>query len=437
MSKTINLWTLGNLEHKILPTKDGIERLKAAIRQGRKQTGEDGTFDLVWGPELSLTSVTVSDNTEDIVTAPNSDKKVAVIFGVTGMDGSYLADLLLHKEYKVIGVKRRSSTNNEWRIKHLADEEDFSVMSGDLTDYSSLVKVFGDIGHVDEIYNLAAQSHVGESFKQPGITWDITGKGCMNILQCLVDLKMTHVKFYQASSSEMYGSSYNVQKLSRDGINWKEKKYQDENTKHLPQSPYAIAKCAAHMTVRLYREAYGIHASAGILFNHEGPRRGENFVTKKITKWVGDFLRWKEDQGCWIGELNFSEDYIIAPNCRRFSKLRLGNLKAQRDWGHAKDYVKAMHLMLQQDEPDDYVICTGEARSVSDFLDVAFKHIGIDEWSDYVVIDPQFYRPAEVDFLQGDCSKAKRVLNWKQEYSFEDLVKEMVTYDINKANEKV
>ena len=380
-------------------------------------------------------TISDKDHTESIWFTGESkvweNNKTAVIFGVTGMDGSHLADLLLEKGYKVVGVKRRSSTNNEWRVKHLADNPKFTMVSGDLTDYSSLVKVFGDIGNVDEVYNLAAQSHVGESFKQPGVTWDITGKGCMNILQCLVDLKMTHVKFYQASSSEMFGANYDSYGPNR------EYKYQDENTKHLPQSPYAIAKCAAHMAVRLYREAYGMHASAGILFNHEGPRRGENFVTKKITKWIAEFDRWLEDNQCDEIDLNFTEDHIVAPNCRRISKLRLGNLEAKRDWGHAKDYVRAMHMMLQQEKPDDYVICTEETRSVRDFLDVAFGHINIPDWSNYVVIDPAFYRPAEVDFLLGDCSKAREKLNWQREYSFDDLVKEMVNYDIDQANEKI
>jgi len=452
MTNKIRLWTLGNLEHKILPTKEGLEAFKKELE--RVEKSEKDIENIVWGPEVTLTT---TDNSsyeslgsisvlEEHFPLLESRKKVALIFGVTGMDGSHLADLLLEKGYKVVGVKRRSSTNNEWRVKHLSDEANFSMVGGDLTDYASLVRIFRDIGNVDEVYNLAAQSHVGESFKQPGVTWDITGKGCMNILQCLVDLKMTHVKFYQASSSEMFGANYDYETEAYDGIDSNGqpyggtrmfKKYQDENTKHLPQSPYAIAKCAAHMSVRLYREAYGIHASAGILFNHEGPRRGENFVTKKITKWVAEFDRWFEDQDADEVELTFSEDHIIAPNCRRISKLRLGNLEAKRDWGHAKDYVKAMHLMLQQDDPDDYVICTEETRSVGDFLDVAFGCINIPDWNNYVVIDPAFYRPAEVDFLLGKCSKAREKLNWKREYSFDDLVKEMVNYDIDQANEKV
>lgn len=450
----------------------GSEKLdQLANKNGDIYVGTSGEFTISHNDMKGLLDYVFSGNRTEEIWYTGTPKiwrqkqKVAVIFGITGMDGSHLADLLLEKGYKVVGVKRRSSTNNEWRVKHLSDNANFSMVSGDLTDYGSLVKVFTDIGNVDEVYNLAAQSHVGESFKQPGATWDITGKGCMNILQCLVDLKMTETRFYQASSSEMFGSACTVKYLPHIGAVMRpdldpkiiqidtskpkasdifiserhliDKVYQDEDTKHLPQSPYAIAKCAAHMAVRLYREAYGIHASAGILFNHEGPRRGENFVTKKITKWIAEFKVWLEEQDCKECELDFTEDYIVAPTCRRLSKLRLGNLEAKRDWGHAKDYVRAMHLMLQQDKPDDYVICTEETRSVKDFLDVAFGHVGVVDWSNYVVIDPAFYRPAEVDFLLGDCSKAREKLKWQREYSFDDLVKEMVNYDIDQANEKV
>lgn len=357
------------------------------------------------------------------------------------MDGSYLADLLLDKNYKVVGVKRRSSSDNEERIRHLKDDPNYRTLEGDLTDYASLVQVFKSVPEVNEVYNLAAQSHVGTSFKQPGLTWDVTGKGCINILQCLVDLDMKHVKFYQASSSEMFGAAYDTKPVYQNEVEYLDlirdckalkKKYQDENTKFLPQSPYAIAKCAAHMSVRLFREAYSIHGSCGILFNHEGARRGENFVTRKITKWIGEFNRWMMDNhDDTLSTLTFSEDYIHASNCRRFSKLRLGNLEAKRDWGHAKDYVRAMWMMLQQDIPDDYVICTGETRSVREFLDFAFGVIQIKDWSNLVMIDPEFYRPAEVDYLLGDCSKAKKFLKWEPEFTFQQLVEEMVHNDLH------
>jgi len=327
----------------------------------------------------------------------------AIIFGVTGQDGSHLADLLLDKGYEVIGVNRRASTDNTDRISHILDHERFSLILGDITDAYSVNRILSDNGDVDEVYNLAAQSHVAVSFNQPALTWDITGKGCLNILQSIVDLGIYGCRFYQASSSEMFGSSYDI---SREQV-----KFQNEETKFLPQSPYAIAKCAAHYMTRLCREGYGIHASAGILFNHEGPRRGENFVTRKITKWIGDFVKSGKDES--------------------FPKLRLGNLEAFRDWGYAGDYVEAMWMMLQQEQPDDYVICTGETHTIREFLDVAFSHIDIEDWSDYVVQDPEFYRPAEVDYLRGDNTKAKEKLGWEPKHSFSDLVRLMVDHDVN------
>ena len=350
----------------------------------------------------------------------------AIIFGITGQDGSHLAELLLSKGYQVVGVSRRVSTDNTQRIKHLFGTDGFELASGDITDYHSVMNILRGNGEVDEVYNLAAQSHVAVSFKQPALTWDITGKGCLNILQSLVDLNMINTRFYQASSSEMFGKNYD-----RDPGTLH--KFQDEGTKFMPQSPYAIAKCAAHYMTRLFREGYGLHASSGILFNHEGPRRGESFVTRKITKWIGEFVSWKEKIGNIDG---FNDNYIVGPRTTKdidhtFPKLRLGNLEAFRDWGYAGDYVEAMWMMLQQDIPDDYVICTGETHTIREFLDVAFLHIGISDWSNYVVQDPEFYRPAEVDYLRGDCSKAKNQLGWTPKTSFKDLVKLMVDHDIN------
>ena len=346
----------------------------------------------------------------------------AIIFGVTGQDGSHLADLLLEKNYEVVGVSRRSSTDNTDRIKHILNNERFSLVQGDITDTHSIINILKAHDDVNEIYNLAAQSHVAVSFKQPALTWDITGKGCLNILQSMVDLEMQHVKFYQASSSEMFGKNFDIEV----GMT-AESKYQNEETKFLPQSPYAIAKCAAHYMTRLYREGYGIHANAGILFNHEGPRRGENFVTRKITKWIGEFKRWAEK----VGAVNpsFDEDNIIAGE-NKFPKLRLGNLNSYRDWGYAGDYCEAMWMMLQKDYPDDYVICTGETHTIKEFLDLAFREIGVDNWSDLVVQDPEFYRPAEVDYLRGDATKATSALGWKPKHSFKDLVKMMVKSDL-------
>lgn len=350
--------------------------------------------------------------------------KSAIIFGVTGQDGSHLADLLLEKNYIVTGVKRRSSSDNTQRIQHIITNPNFNLLEGDITDSCSIYNILKSNPVVDEIYNLAAQSHVGTSFKQPGLTWDTTGKGCINILQCIVDLSMFSARFYQASSSEMFGSAYNI---SRDGI-----KYQDEDTKFLPQSPYAIAKCAAHYATRLFREAYGLHASAGILFNHEGPRRGENFVTKKITKWVADFKVWINDNNLNVRDLTYDNSTIYGKvSSQNMPKLRLGNLDSYRDWGFAGDYVEAMWLMLQQEYPDDYVICTGKTYSVRDFLDKAFNHIDVDAWTNFVVSDTNLYRPAEVDYLRGDNTKALTKLGWQPKRDFSSLVALMVDCDIN------
>ena len=330
----------------------------------------------------------------------------AIIFGITGQDGSHLADLLLEKQYHVVGVCRRSSVDNTERIKHILNNKQLELVECDITDAHSVHKILKEHADVDEIYNLAAQSHVAVSFKQPALTWDITGKGCLNILESIAGNQLTNLRFYQASSSEMFGRNYDT----RDCLATLVEKYQDEDTKFMPQSPYAIAKCAAHHLTRLFREGYGLHASSGILFNHEGPRRGETFVTRKITKWIGDFVKSGRDP--------------------EFPKLRLGNLEAFRDWGYAGDYVEAMWMMLQQESPQDYVICTGETHTIREFLDVAFKHVGIEDWSDHVVQDPEFYRPAEVDYLRGDNSKARNKLGWEPKHSFEDLVKMMIDNDM-------
>ena len=345
----------------------------------------------------------------------------AIIFGITGQDGSHLADLLLSKGYHVVGVSRRASTDNTQRIKHILGNERFELIQGDITDAHSVINILKKHADVDEIYNLAAQSHVAVSFKQPALTWDITGKGCLNILQSIVDLGID-ARFYQASSSEMYGKHYDV---NREGH-----KYQNEDTKFMPQSPYAIAKLAAHHLVRNYRDSYEIFACSGILFNHESERRGEKFVTRKITKWIGEFKKWAMD--CGYVSASFDGDDICC-NDSRFPKLRLGNLDAKRDWGHAEDYVRAMWDMMQHTSPNDYVVATGETHSVREFLQIAFSHIGITDWEEYVVIDPEFYRPAEVDYLLGIPAKAKRVLGWEPEISFKQLAERMVDSDVQEA----
>jgi GDPmannose 4,6-dehydratase len=357
--------------------------------------------------------------------------KKALIFGITGQDGSYLAELLLKKGYEVTGVTRRVSVNTTERIHHILPK--ITIAEGDITDGFSVNKLISEY-EPDEIYNLAAQSHVGTSFKQPSLTWDITAGGVLNILEAIrYSPRKDDIRFYQASSSEMFGKNFD-EGFSSKGISI-DMKYQDENTGFIPQSPYAIAKLAAHHLVRNYREGYGIHGSCGILFNHESERRGENFVTRKITKWIGEFVAWSDGA-------EFGGAAIILPehedmvriygrplNKPEFPKLRLGNLDAKRDWGHAEDYVNAMWLMLQQEKADDYVVATGETYSVRDFLDVAFAKVGIDDWSNLVVIDPEFYRPAEVDHLLGIPLKAEKELDWKRKVSFKDLVHRMVDSD--------
>ena len=318
--------------------------------------------------------------------------KTAVVFGVTGQDGSYLTDLLLSKEYRVIGVARRSSVDTTERLDQNIKNKDFVLVEGDITDGFCVSDIINKYDP-DEVYNLAAQSHVGTSFKQPTLTWDVTAGGCLNILEAIrVSPRVDDIKFYQASSSEMFGKSFTLQSEDcsvGDSLITQETttthKYQDEDTAFMPQSPYAIAKLAAHHLVRNYRDSYGIHASSGILFNHESERRGENFVTRKITKWIGKFVNWLNNNNLAAHQLTKTtetcEKIYASGHQESFSKLRLGNLYARRDWGHAKDYVRAMWLMLQQEEPDDYVVATGETHSVEEFLEYSFKHAHLGDWS--------------------------------------------------------
>ena len=345
--------------------------------------------------------------------------KVAAISGVTGQDGSYLAELLLSKGYFVIGFSRRVSVDTSERIKHLLDDPNFDFQEGDICDPLYITELLTKF-RIAEFYNLAAQSHVHTSFSQPVVTTEIDYLGPLNILNCIKSLS-PETKFYQASTSEMFGDEYD----GEEGY-----KYQDEDTYMNPQSPYAIAKLAAHHAVRLYRESYGLFTCSGILFNHESPRRGEKFVTRKITKWIGEFVDFTENRK--LGELVPDEDYIITKtNSVKYPKLRLGNLDAYRDWGHAKDYVRAMWMMMQHDVPDDYVVSTCESHTVREFLEEAFYAISYDgNWEDLIVIDPQFYRPAEVDYLNGVSIKARTTLGWTPEYAFEDLVAEMVEEDL-------
>ncbi len=327
--------------------------------------------------------------------------KKALITGITGQDGSYLTELLLAKGYEVHGVVRRSSSFNTGRIDHLYQDPHtpgtrLRLVHGDLNDASSLNRILRTV-RPDEIYNLAAQSHVRVSFDIPEYTGEITGLGAVRLLEAIRETGLDP-RFYQASSSELYGKVREVP--------------QTEATPFYPRSPYAAAKAYAFYVTVNYRESYGLHASNGILFNHESPRRGETFVTRKITRAVARIKHGLQD------------------------KLFLGNLDAKRDWGFAGDYVEAMWLMLQQDQADDYVIATGETHSVREFLDHAFGHVDLD-WQKYVEIDPRYFRPAEVDLLVGDASKARRVLKWEPRVRFEELVSMMVEADLARVREEM
>jgi GDPmannose 4,6-dehydratase len=313
-------------------------------------------------------------------------KRKAFITGITGQDGSYLAEILLEKDYEVYGMVRRSSSFNTARIDHIF--RDIELVFGDLGDGSSLNRLMRTI-QPDEVYNLGAQSHVRVSFDIPEYTADVGGIGTLRLLDAIRE-EGVRCRFYEAGSSEMFGKVAEIP--------------QTESTPFHPRSPYGVAKVFGYWITRNYREAYGMYAVNGILFNHESPRRGPTFVTRKITRAIGSILR---------GEQN---------------KLWLGNLDAKRDWGYARDYMEGAWRMLQADEPDDYVLATGETHSVRDFLDLAFGYAGLD-WHDYVEIDERYFRPAEVDLLLGDASKAKEKLGWEPTVRFPELVEAMVDHD--------
>lgn len=346
----------------------------------------------------------------------------ALIFGVTGQDGSYLSEFLIDKGYQVVGVRRRSASGSLWRLEKCIKSPLFKLVEGDLTDYSSCLSLLNKY-KPDEIYNLAAQSNVGVSFEQPGLTFEITAKGVLNLLE-VIRLTLPTARLYQASSSEMFGSSGSVYNNSRkERLDFRGRvpdvllnhSFQDETTKFTPQSPYAIAKLAAHNLINLYRFAYDIFAVGGILFNHESPRRGIGFVTRKITSWLHN-LR--------IGG--------------RYESLKLGNLDSSRDWGYAKEYVEAMWLMLQQSTPKDYVIGTGETHTVKEFLDLALE-LGAARYNYYfdlpqlVELDNSLRRPAEVPYLRADSTLAQLELGWKPKTTFKELVKIMVEQENGQA----
>ena len=360
--------------------------------------------------------------------------KSALITGITGQDGSYLAELLLEKGYEIIGLKRRTSTNNLTRLSSCLNHPQFTIVEGEISDSGCIYDVVNKY-KPDEIYNLAAQSHVGTSFDQPDFTFQTNALGPLYFLEAIRRFSPKS-KFYQASTSEMFGKNYTELPDAYDGRTI-EIKYQDEQTPFQPQSPYAIAKMAAHHLVSVYREAYNIFGCCRILFNHESERRGENFVTRKITKWIAEFSVWVDRHNISYDDLVFDTDEIYIPGRTskgqgyQFPKLRLGNLDTLRDWGHAKDYVEAMYLIMQHRHPSDYVIATGKTRTIRDLLDTAFSHISIYDWNKYIVIDPRFYRPAEVEYLLGFARKAKDELGWEPKITFEELIKLMVDHDIN------
>ena len=333
---------------------------------------------------------------------------VAVITGINGQDGFYLAELLLNKGYKVVGVQRRTSSSTAWRLLDIPGYDDYVKRgqlvfeAGDITDLSSISNIV--IEHQPtEFYNLAAQSQVWHSFKSPLSTLDITGMGCAICLEAVRQNK-PDCRFYQAGSSEQFGNSAIFGKdVPEEGVVFE--RVLDEDSPMIPRSPYGVAKLMAYTLVRNYREAYGMYAVGGILFNHESPYRGVEFVTRKITYGIARILSGQQDV------------------------IELGNLDAYRDWGHAADYMRAAWLMLQQDEPVDYVISMGQTHSIRDFLNSAFSYVGIDDWSQYVKINPKYVRPSEVDVLIGDSRKAYKELQWKPLHSFEDLVYQMVYQD--------
>jgi GDPmannose 4,6-dehydratase len=319
--------------------------------------------------------------------------KVALITGVTGQDGAYLAQLLLNKGYEVHGLARRSSTAevNDVRLRWLGINKDINIVDGNLLDISGLIRTLKDIRPA-EVYNLAAQSFVKSSWQQPLLTAQVTGVGVANILEA-VRLEAPDARFYQASSSEMYGLIQEPE--------------QSEVTPFYPRSPYAVSKLFGHWLTVNYRESFGIHASSGILFNHESPLRGIEFVTRKVTDGVARIKLGME------------------------TELRLGNIDAKRDWGHSRDYVEAMWLMLQQDTPDDYVVATGRTTTIRDMCRLAFSHAGLN-MDDHLVIDPKLFRPAEVDVLLGDPSKAREKLGWEARTSLEEMIEEMVDADLKR-----
>jgi GDPmannose 4,6-dehydratase len=351
-------------------------------------------------------------------------QKTAVITGASGQDAAYLAQLLLEKGYRVVGIRRRSSTDNLWRLRVLAilDNPNLHIVEGDITDLFSLINIFKKY-KPEEVYNLAAMSHVGVSFDQPKLTWDVTAQGAINVVDAAL-LVNPKTKVYQASTSEMMGSHFEL--IGGDKI-------QTETTRMDGNSPYGCAKFAAHNYMRVLRESNNSFVCCGILYNHGSPLRGESFFERKVTKYVGELINFAHSTITRPDDVKFGDDHI-SYNGQVFPKLRLGDLSTSRDMGHSKDYVKAMWSMMQLDQPEDFIICTGVTFQMKDIVKEAFDCVGLD-WEKYVVIDPKFFRPREVEYLRGDCTKAKEKLGWKSEYDLSMMIKEMVEHDIRWAAE--
>jgi GDPmannose 4,6-dehydratase len=348
-------------------------------------------------------------------------EKRALVTGITGMDAVFLSKILLSKGYKVAGLKRRSSVDNFWRLRHanVLDHENFELIEGDITDVYSIIRAI-EQNQPDEIYNLAAQSHVGTSFKEPTSTWNATAQGAINVINAahLVD---KNIKIYQASSSEMFGSNYSIV----DG-----QKCQNEKTVLRGNSPYGVAKVAAHQYAQLMRESYDMFICCGILFNHTSEYRGDNFIIRKITKWLGQFYNWSKP--IEMDDIIFDDRHVHSYKMGDFNKLGLGDLTTYRDFGYSADYMGAAYAMMQHDYPDDYVVCTGNTHQIGDVVELAFKKLGLD-YKDFTYTDERFLRSREVEFLRGDSSKIRTTLGWNPTHNLDQILDIMLGFDMEIA----
>lgn len=354
--------------------------------------------------------------------------KLACVSGCLGQDGAYLTRLLLNEGFNVIGLHRRYSTPNYWRLEELGilNHERLQLKEGDISDSHFMTQLIMRY-KFDHFYNTAAMSHVGSSFECPDYTMEVDGNAVIGMLEA-IRLYSNHTKFYQCSTSELYGNNY----TEKEG-----KRFQNEDTPFSPTSPYAVAKLAGHFGVKLYREAYGLFAVAGILHNHDGILRGDNFLTRKVTKWISSFIKWRNKYNTPALVFDKDEIYIGGRTSReqgyQFPKLKLGNLDSTRDIGSSADYVEAMYLMLEQEKPIDYVIGTGVPTKMSEFVSYCFDAVGISNWQDYVEIDKSLFRASEVNYLLADPSRANKELGWKAKTTVKELAKEMVLADLRRV----